>query len=179
VERYVALLRGINVGTAKSIAMADLRACFEALGLRNVRTLLRSGNVVFDSEGPVGAELLEKAIASATGVSAAVVLVAEQRFRRIVADNPLLGVATDPSRALVAFVGDEIADVAGVRRPSDEQLLPERVVVGRRAIYQWCPDGISRSKLPPKFFAGLGTTVTARNLRTVDKLVAMLDEPTA
>src|SRR5262245_54107358 len=44
----IALLRGINVGRAKRISMAELKALFEALGFRNVRTLLNSGNVVFD-----------------------------------------------------------------------------------------------------------------------------------
>ncbi len=51
--RFVALVRGINVGTAKRVAMADLRALVEALGYRNAATLLNSGNVVF--EGPAGA----------------------------------------------------------------------------------------------------------------------------
>jgi uncharacterized protein (DUF1697 family) len=179
VERYVALLRGINVGTAKSVDMADLGACFEALGFANVRTLLRSGNVVFDGDGPVEAEALEEAIVAATGVSAAVVLVGERRFREIVAANPLAEVATDPSRALVTFVGGTIPDVAGLRRPSDEELLPERLVVEPDANYQWCPDGISRSKLPQRFFTSLGVTATARNLRTVEKLIAMLDGPNA
>lgn len=48
--RYVALLRGINVGRAKRVAMADLRALVEGLGFHSVRTLLNSGNVVFDGE---------------------------------------------------------------------------------------------------------------------------------
>jgi uncharacterized protein (DUF1697 family) len=176
VKRYVALLRGINVGTAKSVAMDELRACFEALGYGNVRTLLRSGNVVFDSPGPVDHADLEKAIADATGVAAGVVLVDDARFRQIAAENPLASVSVDPSRALVYFV-DAVPDDTGLGRPSDEDLLPERLVFGPHAIYQWCPDGISQSRVPPKFFSGLGTTATGRNLRTVEKLVALLDTP--
>ena len=176
--RYVALLRGINVGTAKPIAMADLRACFEALGFTGVRTLLRSGNVVFDADadGAVDAGSLESAIAAATGVSAGVVLVDDARFRSIVAENPLASVASDPSRALVYFL-DEVPDDTGRGRPTDDELLPERLAFGPQAIYQWCPDGISESRVPPKFFTTLGTTATGRNLRTVEKIVALLDAP--
>ena len=57
--RYAALMRGVNVGTTKRIAMADLRAAFEAEGFGNVRTLLQSGNVVFDSHEPVDADRIE------------------------------------------------------------------------------------------------------------------------
>ena len=194
--RYVALLRGINVGTAKSIAMPDLSACFEGLGFTNVRTVLRSGNVVFDVRAAVdhGAPdhgvpdhgvpehgVLERAIEAATGVSAGVVVVDERRFREIVAQNPLAEISTDPSRALVYFLDavplDAVPDDTSHRRPTDDELLPERLAFGPHAIYQWCPNGISKSKVPPKFFTGLGTTATGRNLRTVEKLVALLDAP--
>lgn len=174
--RYVALLRGINVGTAKSIAMSDLSACFEALGFTGVRTLLRSGNVVFDADGPVDSLALERAIAAATGVTAGVVVVDDGRLRQIVNENPLASVASDPSRALVYFL-DPVPDDTGLGRPSDDDLLPERLAFGPHAIYQWCPDGISKSRVPVKFFTTLGTTATGRNLRTVEKLVAMLDAP--
>ncbi|GAB3605963.1 DUF1697 domain-containing protein [Conyzicola nivalis] len=180
-NRYVALLRGINVGTAKPIAMADLRACIEALGHSNARTLLRSGNVVFDSAEPVDARSLETAIATATGVSAPVVLVDDARFRQIVAANPLAEVSVDPSRALVYFLSGPVAggpaDDTGRGRPSDTDLLPERLAFGEHAIYQWCPDGISQSKVPAKYFLSLGVTATGRNLRTVEKIVALLDTP--
>jgi len=176
VTRYVALLRGINVGTAKPIAMSDLSACFEALGFTRVRTLLRSGNVVFDAAGPVDPLALERAIADATGVTAAVVVVDDARLRQIVDENPLASVASDPSRALVYFL-DRVPDDTGLGRPSDDDLLPERLAFGPHAIYQWCPDGISKSRVPVKFFSTLGTTATGRNLRTVEKLVALLDTP--
>ena len=174
--RYVALLRGINVGTAKSIAMADLVVCFEALGFTDVRTVLRSGNVVFDAHDAVDHRVLEKAVEAATGVSAGVVVLDERRFREVAAQNPLAEVSTDPSRALVYFL-DAVPDDTSSRRPTDDELLPERLAFGSHAIYQWCPDGISKSKVPPRFFSGLGTTATGRNLRTVEKLLALLDTP--
>ena len=173
--RFVALLRGINVGRAARISMADLRRVFESAGLRDVRTLLQSGNVVFDADAAPDPHSLEDAVHVATGVRAAVVVFDADRFRQIAAANPLLGVVDDPSRAIVDFL-DGPVDAAAVDRPGDDELAPERLVFGEHAIYQWCPDGVSASKLHPRFFARLGVTSTGRNLRTVDKLLAMLDD---
>jgi uncharacterized protein (DUF1697 family) len=173
--RYVGLLRGINVGTAKRIAMADLTRVFVDQGFDNVRTLLQSGNVVFDAARAPDARAIEDAIHAATGVRAALMVIDEERFRAVVDANPLLDDVEDPSRALVDFL-DGAVDVAAIVRPSDGELAPERIAFGDGAIYQWCPDGVSKTKLPPRFFAELGVTCTGRNLRTVDKLLGMLDE---
>jgi len=173
--RFVALLRGINVGTAKRIAMADLRACYESAGFTNVRTVLQSGNVVFDSAGPVDAAVLESLVEDATGVRAGVVVLGAQRLRTILDENPLADLADDPARLLVTFL-DEVPDAAGIRRPSDDDLLPEVVVFGRYAVYQWLPRGVSESRLPAGFAKSLGTVATGRNLRTAQKIAALLDE---
>jgi len=173
VTRYAALLRGINVGGAKRITMAELRAAFETQGFADVRTLLQSGNVVFDSADAVDAKAVEDAVAQSTGVRASVVLLTAQQLRAIADANPLLDVATDPSRATITFV-DGAQDT--LARPGDADLAPERVVFAAHAVYQWCPDGISKSKLPAKFFASLGPQATARNLRTVTTLLGMLEE---
>ena len=170
-SRYVALLRGINVGTGKRIAMADLRAAFESLGFTNVRTLLQSGNVVFDSESEPVVELVETFIAKATGVSPRVLLLSDASFRAIVDANPLREVSVDHSKAVVTFLE---AMPASVDRPAAADLEPEILEVGKNALYQWLPDGTLATKIKPAFYKPLGL-YTARNLRTVDKLVAMLD----
>jgi uncharacterized protein (DUF1697 family) len=84
----VALLRGINVGKAKRIAMADLRALIEGLGYTDVRTLLNSGNVVFSASRGATAAIaaaIEKAIVARFGFSAAVVVVTAKELEAIVA----------------------------------------------------------------------------------------------
>lgn len=67
---HVALLRGINVGKAKRIAMADLRAVVTALGATDVQTLLNSGNVVFTARRAIASTTLQTAIRAGTGVDA-------------------------------------------------------------------------------------------------------------
>src|SRR5438445_10847766 len=90
-NRYVALFRGINVGRAKRIAMADLRALMEALGYRDVRTLLNSGNVVFTdpraARGDVAARI-EKAVAERTGVSARITVLSAAELAAAPDANP-------------------------------------------------------------------------------------------
>jgi uncharacterized protein (DUF1697 family) len=168
VTRSVALLRGINVGTSKRIAMAELRQLFESLGATDVQTYLQSGNVVFS--GSLRADVVEAAIAQQFGVSPRVLLLSAAEFRAVAAEAPIREIAVDPSRGFVYFMD---AVPASVEIP--DGIAPEVFVVGRVGAYHWSPEGVSKSALKPAFFRQLGPTSTARNLRTVDALLAMLD----
>ena len=170
---HVALLRGINVGTANRVAMADLVRAFSAYS--DVTTLLQSGNVVFTSAKPLGPSAtiaLEDDIATSTGVQARVLVLPAETFRAIAAANPLLPVSTDHSRLVTTFLDAPAGP--GVQPPAASDLDPEQMVVTDAAIYQWCPDGVSKSKVPAAFWRKLGPVATARNQRTIDKLLALL-----
>src|SRR4051812_32762051 len=96
--RYVALFRGINVGKAKRIAMADLRALLGKLGYAEVATLLNSGNAVFSaSAAPAArhAERIRAAVAKQLGVDARVIVKTQRDLARMLAENALLEVATN------------------------------------------------------------------------------------
>lgn len=172
-HKYVALLRGINVGAANRITMVDLRAVFEALGHTGVTTLLQSGNVVFDSPrvlGPSAVIALEDELANRSGIRCRILVIPAERFEAVAAANPLLDEADDPSLMVITFV--ESAPPADLAVPTD--LGREKLVIGADAVYQWCPLGVSKSKVPVSFFRALGTAATARNLRTVQKIQALL-----
>jgi uncharacterized protein (DUF1697 family) len=113
--RYIALLRGVNVGRAKRIAMADLRKLVEDLGYTGVRSLLNSGNIVFDAVVPPvdAAQEIEAAMALHLGVSARVFVFASDKVAEIVDDNPLLHVATDHARLFVFLLAGEPQRVGG------------------------------------------------------------------
>ncbi len=166
--RSVALLRGINVGKQPRIAMAPLRELFESLGATDVQTYLQSGNVVFS--GSLEPAAIEVAVAGRFGVSPRVVVLTAAEFRAVAAEIPIRAIATEPSRGFVYFME---AVPASVSVPDD--IAPEVFVVGRLGAYHWSPEGASGSTLKPSFFKSLGPTATARNLRTVDALLAMLD----
>jgi len=175
-ERRVALLRGINVGRAKRIAMADLRALVEELGGGEVRTLLNSGNVVFTSvraRAPAeDARRIEAAIEGTLGVRSRVTVLTAAGLAAVVAEHPLRGVADDPSRLLVAVPAGPDA-LRKLTPLAARDWGPERLVVGTHAGWLWCPDGISAGRLAEAVDRALGDAVTARNWSTLTKLHAL------
>jgi uncharacterized protein (DUF1697 family) len=178
-NRHVALLRGINVGRAKRVAMADLRALVAGLGYRDVRTLLNSGNVVFTvppgAKGDAAARI-QDGIAAKLGVTARVLVITADDLATVVAEDPLRGIADDPSRYLVAFLSDP-ADLAKLRPLTRQDWAPGALALGKRVAYLWCPEGILDSKLPEAVGRLIGDAATTRNWATVTKLHALVAEP--
>jgi uncharacterized protein (DUF1697 family) len=170
-ERHVALIRGINVGRAKRIAMADLRSLMTALGYQDVRTLLNSGNIVFSAPAARANHALriERAITERIGVSARVTVLDGAEIRTIVRENSLGSMAENPSRLMVCVPADAAARTKLVPLTTREW-SPEGFALGRRAAYIWCPDGIIDSKAAKEVDRALGDAVTTRNWNTMTKL---------
>ena len=145
--RYVALLRGINIGPRNRISMAELRAALEEAGFGEVETYLQSGNVVLESRAKPESvrRQVEGVIAERFGLEIAVVL---------------------RTKAELA---------AKVVRELEEAAVPaERVVVAGREVYAWHPSGVARSKLWSKLAGkSLGVTATSRNWTTVEALLSL------
>lgn len=171
---HVALLRGINVGKAKRVAMAELRALCEGLGYRDVQTLLNSGNVVFSAPhaDPRAAARIQKAIASQLGVSCRVIVLTAAELDRVVAENPFAEGESNPSRFLVTVLANA-ADRARVAALANDEWGTERLSVGTRAAYLWLPDGILESRAALALGKLLGDAVTSRNWATIRKLHAL------
>jgi len=175
--RHIALIRGINVGRAKRVAMADLRALVEALGYTDVRTLLNSGNVVFTApraaQGNAAARI-EKALAAKLGVSARITVLSAAELAAVVAENPLGKITTDPSRFLVCVLADP-ADRSKLKPLLKMDWGKDVLAIGARVAYVWCADGILASRLLVAVSRLLGDAVTSRNWATVTKLGALVD----
>ncbi len=174
--QQVALLRGINVGRAKRIAMAELRELVEALGFGEVRTLLNSGNVIYDAPGLSPAQAgarIEAGIKESLGVSSRVIVLSAAELRQVIKENPLLDVADDPSRLLVAVLRDP-SDRSRLEALLAQDWTPERLAAGSRAGYLWCPNGISGGLLAEALDRSLRDTVTTRNWSTIQKLAALV-----
>ena len=175
-DRHVALLRGINVGKAKRIAMADLRALFERLGHRDVRTLLNSGNVVFTPAGRPAADAgrIRAAILDELGVDAPVTVLSGRVLAAAVAANPLKQGAEDPAHLLLAVVRDAKA-MSRIRPLARERWAPEAIAVGKGVVYLWCAKGLAGPGLWAAVNRAGGEDVTARNLSTLGKLLALVE----
>lgn len=178
-KRGVALLRGINVGRAKRIAMADLRALCADLGFTEVRTLLNSGNVVFGSpvhDPAAAAALIEASLVEKTGVAARVTVLDGARLAAIVAANPLAPLYDDHSR-LLAFTLAGAREQALLAPLAGRDWGADRLDVGEWAAYVACPGGVLDSKLAMAVTKLLGESTTARNWNTIMKLHALCITP--
>jgi uncharacterized protein (DUF1697 family) len=172
--RYVALLRGINLGRARQVGMPRLKELLAGRGHANVRTHLRSGNVLLDSPLPE-AELaadLAGAIEDEFGFAVPVVVRTGEELAAVVAGDPFAGVATDPARYLVTFMTEPpdpelVAALPAAEGPGDYR-------VAGRELYLWLPDGIQQTPLASwKWDTLLRSPGTARNWNTVAKLAAL------
>ena len=153
--------------------MAVLREVFAEAGGADVRTLLNSGNVVFTASEPVDVAALERRVAAETGVSTSILVLDAAGLRRIVAAMPpSFPEHVDESRLVIAFMSSVPSDAA-----IPPGLEPELIVIGRDAVYQWLPDGVSKTQLKPAFWRQFPPETTARNLRTVKKLLELVDGP--
>jgi uncharacterized protein (DUF1697 family) len=173
----VALLRGINVGKAKRIPMADLRRVVESLGFGDVRTLLNSGNVVFSvpekTRGDI-APRIQAAIRDRVGVTTRVTVLEGAEVTKAVRENPLIPVAVNPSRLLFMVPTDQAA-LATLKPLLTKRWAPESLAIGSRVAYLWCPGGVIASTLAAAVNRCLGEACTARNLATMTKLAAIVE----
>ncbi|HVI35721.1 MAG TPA: DUF1697 domain-containing protein [Gaiellales bacterium] len=167
---YVALLRGINVGTAKRVAMPALRELASALGYGNVRSHINSGNLILTTDEPAEEvrRALEQGIEQRFGLHADVVVRTADRLAEVLRDNPYPD--GDPSRVTIAFLAGPAPD--GVQgRLAALAADDEPFVVRPLEVYVEYGHGQATSALAPKFAAVLGVSATVRNLRTVTALV--------
>jgi uncharacterized protein (DUF1697 family) len=182
--RYLALLRGINVGGRNKVAMADLRLIATDLGYADIATYIQSGNLLFSSDGIDAAEharVLELAIAECLHVRPAVVVISAAELARTIADNPFPDETND--RHLHAVFRDSEPGAAEVARITEtvgrvraKGSADDAVVVGR-TLFLHTPDGFGRSELAARLLSGssgAALTGTARNWATVTRLMAML-----
>jgi len=182
--RYLALLRGINVGGHNKLAMADLRDVASALGHTDVATYIQSGNLVFTStavDASSLADALELEIAARLGVAPAVVVISRAELAQVIADNPFPDEVNPKSLHAVfrrdAVNKNDIDDIArAVRRARESGSRDDAVAIGR-TLYLRTPDGLGRSDLAAQLARSkVQSAGTARNWATVTKLMAMLGE---
>ena len=171
----VALLRGVNVGGAKRVPMADLRALLAGLGHADVATLLNSGNAVFRARRgtpAAHAKDIASAILDRIGVEVPVIVKTLDELATIVAENPLAQDPPDPARLLVAFAADgtslaTLGSIAPLVTPH------EQFAIGRHAAYLHCAGGILTSRAGEALLGKAGRLATTRNWATTLKLLAL------
>lgn len=169
---YVAFLRGINLGSSNKISMPALRAMAEDLGYTDVASYINSGNLIISSAKRPGTLETEisKAIKETFGHSIDVAVRSVAQLKQIVAQNPYPN--GNPSQVAVAFLTkapsanakDKVAAVA-----KDY----ESFTFSGQQVYVNYSQGMGNSKLAERFSAIIGVSSTVRNIRTVEKVLAL------
>lgn len=171
----VCLLRGINVGGRNILPMKALADLLNALGCDNVATYIQSGNVIFrhdESDSVVLQRLISDEVMSRYGFEPRVLILSVPDFEAAVAANPYAVSDQDAKTIHLFFLSDRPTDpdfekLNSLKKPSERFELIDRV------FYLHAPDGIGRSKLATSVEKLLGVPATARNWRTVLKLLDM------
>ena len=172
---YLALLRGINVGGKASLPMKELAAIFAAAGAGEVKTYIQSGNVVFAAEDAAGVvERVTAEIKRVYGYPGRIVLRAGDELRKAYAANPFARAGAPEDSLHVYFLADKPSGAA-VRGLDPERSPGDSFAVVGREVFLHLPQGMARTKLTNAYFDGkLASVSTARNWRTVAKLVEMM-----
>ena len=174
-DTWIALFRGINVGGRNMLPMAKLKSDLESLKLRNVRTWIQSGNVVFDSTARGAAGIgrrIARKMMEQHGFSPQVLILSREELRTAIESNPFPAAVSDP-KSLHFFFLAEPASQADLKALDEAKTSSEAYELTDRVFYLHAPAGVGRSKLAASAEKRLGVVTTARNYRTVDKLYSM------
>ena len=178
--RYVALFGSINVGRNR-LKMADLRAAFEAEGFANVETVVASGNVLFDhAERPEAGleEKLTQMMRHKFGMDSVALVRSRDALAAAIAENPF-GADGEESFVHTLFLEGPV-DPDGFARLQKDRTGPERLAPGTRALHIDYVAGAGESKLVGAFIERrMGVRGTARNLRSMKRILAKMNESAA
>jgi uncharacterized protein (DUF1697 family) len=173
-SRYIVLLRGINVGKAKRVPMADLKALLLGLGCTRAVTLLNSGNAVVEHARITSAALartISEALGQRFGFEVPVIVKSAAEFDAIVAANELLLPPLAHPQLLVGFAQSPQA-IAALEPLARLIATPERLVIKECAAYLYCANGILACKAADALLGPAGKGITTRNWATVMKIHA-------
>lgn len=174
-NRYVALLRAINVGGRNSLSTADMKAICAGIGGTGIRTCIQSGNLVFahGDQPPAVAAALAAAIAAHAGVRVPVIVLTPDELAAAIADNPFLAAGRAPETVHYAFLAD-MPTKAALARLDPHRSPGDAFAIGNRVIWLHLPNGVAGTRLTNAWLdSSLATASTIRNSRTVQKLAQL------
>ncbi len=179
VTAFIALLRGINVGGHKKIPMAELRTLCARLDLKDVKSYIQSGNLVFIEPGPAQAASvieakLEQAVAAHFGFAVDILVRSAKEWSALLSGNPFLEASAKEPHLVHMLLAKRSPQKDAVPALRAYATAGEKIEAAGEALFIHFQSGVARSKLSPAVIDRLvGSPVTARNVRTVQKLAEM------
>lgn len=178
-NKYIALLRGINVSGQKKIKMTELKDLFDELGFKDTETYIQSGNVVFSESEPEVSKI-EKRISAVIKkkfkFDVQVIVVSPEKISNIIKKNPFIKKKIDTDKLYVVFLSEEPL-VENIKKLNVMDYSPEEFSINRKIIYLYVPNGYGKAKLNNNFFESkLKVTGSTRNWKTILKLFEMVHQ---
>jgi uncharacterized protein (DUF1697 family) len=178
-DKYLALLRGVNVGGRNKMPMERLVSFFTDAGCKDVQTFIQSGNVLFSAESELADRIsstISESILEEFGYTIPIVTRTADELVSIVRDNPFLPDEQNIKILHVIYLADR-PGVSLVAALDPDRSSPDEFHVNNREIYLRCPNGMARTKLTNAYFdSKLSTTSTTRNWRTTLKLLELIQD---
>ncbi len=176
-QKYAAFLRGINVGGNKKVPMVELKKVLEKIGIKNVKTLLASGNVVFEADSNKIDELqatISTAIEKAFKFPVPVLLRTFDEIKKIIALDPFNNITVTPqTRLYVTFLTEKVKDKASSNKVSPDKSF---TILSKRKSEVFSVLDLSITGTPEAMSAlekEFGKEVTTRNWNTILKLASL------
>lgn len=173
-QKWIALLRGVNVGGKNILPMKDLRALLEGLGHREVKTYIQSGNCVFASAVTNRTALqagLAAAIEKSFGFRPAVLVLTAEDMKAAIDRNPFGERVNDPKNLHLHFLIQEGTEACDLATLQDYATADEEFQLIDGVFYFYAPNGMGRSKAADKITRFLPVEMTARNLNSARKIL--------
>lgn len=176
-KKHVALLRGINVGGHNKIRMVDLRSLCDSIGLPNARTYIQSGNIVLRSAFTSSevASKLKSGILKSFGIDTNVLVIEAEKFVAI--SNAYPFDVKEHKEAHIMFLSAKPSQEA-IDKLKSLNTGADKMKVTESAVYSYLPNGVAGADMNFRNIEGtLGVSGTARNRRTIEKLIKMINSP--
>ncbi len=178
-NQYVSILRGINVGGTKKIVMADLKALYLELGLKDVETYIQSGNVVFTSDKLLSESdlvtLIQNKIFKKYSFKVPVIIRSFEDLKNLIELNPFINFEGILEDKLHFIFLEELPNSEVLELIKMYNYEPDRFFINERVVYLYCPNGYGNTKLTTNFFEDkLKVKATTRNFKTTLKLLELL-----
>jgi uncharacterized protein (DUF1697 family) len=171
----IAFFRGINVGGHNKLPMTELVELFDKIGVRDARTYIQSGNVVFRctrQQRPEVARRIVNAVQNSHGFQPGVLVIPIQELEHAVAANPYQEARKDPKSLHLWFLAELPAspDLDALERV---KAAAEHFTLHRKIFYLHAPDGIGQSRVAARVEQALGVQATSRNWQTVTRTLEL------
>jgi uncharacterized protein (DUF1697 family) len=176
-NKYISLLRGINISGQKLIKMPDLVDLYKSIGFQNIETYLQSGNVLFNSKSKEAKEIsgiIEKEIKKKFGFDVSVLIKTRNDFKKIIKNNPYLKKSNAETKMFYVTLLFDKPDKELLRKLSNQKTGNDEFFIYVDTVYINCPEGYGRTKVNNNFFEKkLNVTATTRNWNTVNMLLKL------